>query len=186
MKTKRINTVHEEQICLSCGFCCDGTLFHKAILNRGEKENLPISIKKRYFQENDKEYFKLPCTYFNNLCTIYKEKKANVCSAFRCQLLKNYSQNKISQKEAFNIVNKAKIIRQNLLDSYIEITKEHKQNTFRGLLFFLGNHSKNKSDSKFDKTKIELLNIECNIFESLLVKYFKSEKSFMELIENER
>ena len=33
--------VIEQEICVTCGFCCDGTLFKYAVLQSGERGNLP-------------------------------------------------------------------------------------------------------------------------------------------------
>jgi len=53
----------EQQICLKCGLCCDGTMFVQAIPQKGEKGNLPEKIEKNYKKDTEGEYFKLPCPY---------------------------------------------------------------------------------------------------------------------------
>ena len=70
-----INSMKEQEICRSCGMCCDGTLFSRARLEAGEKGNLPIKIEERYHRNNESEFFKLPCPYFSKECTIYSQKK---------------------------------------------------------------------------------------------------------------
>ncbi len=35
----------EQDLCVNCGFCCDGTIFMHAVLIQGEKGNLPEKIQ---------------------------------------------------------------------------------------------------------------------------------------------
>ncbi|MBE0674536.1 MAG: hypothetical protein IH591_07745, partial [Bacteroidales bacterium] len=80
----------EQAICVVCGFCCDGTLFVNAGLNQGERgSGLPEKIEQASFSEGGRDYFRLPCNYFSGKCSIYDRNRADVCSSFRCQLLKD-------------------------------------------------------------------------------------------------
>ena len=169
------NSKNEQDICISCGFCCDGTLFHQAILQPGEKGSLPEKIEQAYFKKEDQEFFKLPCLYFDQKCTIYDQEKAIICSAFRCQLLNDFSENKISLKTAKEIVRNSKNTREELLQDYAQITGKEEKITFRQLLIELG---KLQKETKGQDLEFELFNASCNIFESLLIRYFKSEENF--------
>jgi hypothetical protein len=57
--------LNEQVICTKCGFCCDGTLFLHAGLVPGERGSLPEKIEKNSFSYDGKDFFKLPCLYFN-------------------------------------------------------------------------------------------------------------------------
>ena len=105
---KNLSPKAEQAICVTCGFCCDGTLFDHAVLQPGEKGNLPEYMERSYFKNEKGEYFRLPCEYFNENCSIYDQKKAHICSAFRCQLLKDFSKKKITQSNAKKVVRNAK------------------------------------------------------------------------------
>lgn len=174
-KGKNHSPKRAQQICIACGFCCDSTLFHNASLEPGEKGTLPASMEKSYFKNEKGEFFKLPCNYFDQKCTIYDQKKAIVCGAFRCKLLKDFAAKKISQKAALEIVRKAKITREELIEAYAKLSGKKGKITFRQLLIELGKLQKetNGQDMEF-----ELFNARCNIFESLLIRYFKSEENF--------
>ena len=121
----------EQEICISCGICCDGTLFNRASLEPGEKGQLPEKIEQNYFQVNGVDKFKLPCLYFDGKCTIYDQKKAIICSAFRCQLLNNFSVGKISINDTMNVISKAKTMRKELFASYRNISGEDIMIPFR-------------------------------------------------------
>lgn len=169
------NSKEEQEICISCGFCCDGTLFHQAVLQPGEKGSLPEKIEQTYFAKDNQEFFRLPCLYFDQKCTIYDQKKAIICSAFRCQLLNDFSEKKISLNEALEIIRKSKKTRQELLQKVSQLIGKKKQITFEELLTKLGRIQKEINEQEME---FEIFNARCNIFESLLIRYFKSEENF--------
>lgn len=182
MKSTTNNAIQEQDICKSCGFCCDRTLFSNANLKSGEKGQLPEKIEQNYFRDNDGEKFKLPCPYFDDKCTIYDQKKAIICSAYRCQLLINFSAGIISRKEAMSVVSKAKTTKEELLESFHNITGKNEVISFRELLLVLGKIQKSNNGTTSSNYDLELLIARCNIFESLLIKYFKPKKDFQEMI----
>lgn len=72
-----------ETLCQSCGFCCDGTLFQKALLRPEEleparKNGLRVVADKGFLQ---------PCPKLvERSCSIY-EQRPSVCRSFTCRLL---------------------------------------------------------------------------------------------------
>lgn len=171
----------EQTICINCGFCCDGTLFSNAVLELGEKGNLPVLIERGYIKKNDGEYFQLPCSYFNGKCSIYDQHKAHICSAFRCQLLKTFAADKVSFEEAQSIVKNAKKLREDVLNSALVLFPEVEGLHFRELLDFLFKKSK-QFDGKVEPLEFKILLGKCNLLETLLIKYFKSSSSFDKMI----
>jgi len=179
---KQVNNSFEEQeICVGCGFCCDGTLFDKAVLQPGEMENgeLPPRIAENYFKTDKGEWFSLPCHYFNGKCSIYKEKKAHVCSAYRCKLLHKFSWGKISKQQALQIITDSKKQRQEILEMAKEIWNEDL--TFSQLL------NKLKAESLQDSTdtnnkNVQILISKVIIFNVLLTRFFKTKADFNQLV----
>ena len=169
-----IGGLDEQQICITCGFCCDGTLFEHAVLEKGEKGNLPTKIEQRYFKRDDHEYFKLPCSYFDGKCSIYNQKKAHICSSFRCQLLRNFEAGKITQEDALKLVRQANQIREELLKEYQQLSGKTDVLTFREILVELNKKHKELENQSSISMEWEIFNAKCNIFESLLIKHFKS------------
>ncbi len=128
----------EQSVCVRCGFCCDGTLFHHAHLDEGERGHLPPEIEKNAFNTNGNEYFRLPCNYFSDKCTIYDQQRANVCGSYRCQLLFDMAAGTITVAGAHETVRRAAEIRDSLLEEYKQITGKREEIYFRKLLRELG------------------------------------------------
>lgn len=175
--------VAEQEICVNCGICCDGTLFDHAELEPGEMSSgeLPSKIAQNYRKMGEKERFMLPCHYFEEKCTIYDQKRAVVCSAFRCQLLKDFSKGRISKDDANKTVLNALKFRDEILELYKRIFGVDIKLSFRELLNEMGK----MTSPPTDKTKeLALLKAKCNIYETLLIKNFKSVKSFERMIDS--
>lgn len=179
---KNISSISEQEICITCGLCCDGTIFYNAVLEPGEKGNLPEKIEQQYFSKDDKEYFRLPCLYFDGKCTIYHSKKAVVCSAYRCQLLKDFADKKITRNEALDIIKNALKMREDIYQQYKTISGINNKTWFKQILSDIGKTIEEKSEVKSvnrDYTEIIAL---CNIYEALLIKHFRSAKDFESMI----
>ena len=168
----------EQSVCVSCGFCCDGTLFLHAHLNEGERGNLPEKIEEAAFTEDQKDFFHLPCQYFSGKCTIYDRKRADVCGSYRCQLLKDLSEAKISIDEARETVRQALLMRENIIEDFHRVTGSGKKLFFRRILAELGRLQKASLPNKILSTNLEMLTARCNIFEALLIKHFRSADDF--------
>jgi hypothetical protein len=172
----------EQSICVKCGFCCDGTLFLTAGLKPGERGGLPLKIEKKSYRDGDKEFFSLPCGYFSERCTIYSEKKAYVCSAYRCQLLKDLSDAKILFDDAVRVVEDARNMREEIIENYRIVTGTEAEVYFRKILRALGELQKQPSPEPQASMDISLLVARCNIFEALLIRHFRSADEFEKLV----
>ena len=173
--------IKEQEICVQCGLCCDGTLFGHAVLQKGERGNLPEKIEQQYGNEGEAEFFTLPCAYFEGKCTIYNQKKAVVCSAFRCQLLKTFAQGEVSQQDAVKIVTDALKFKVEIYELYKQVFGVDFKLSFRELLNELG---KMTAPSTKKIKELALLKAKCNIYETLLIKNFKSIKTFEAMIDS--
>lgn len=172
---------NEQKLCVSCGLCCDGTLFDKAVLQKGEKGSLPEKIEEKYFVEGEQEYFRLPCHYFNGKCSIYHLKKAHVCSSFKCQLLRDCIKGKVEYQAADSIVVHAKTLRAEIYDLASQLFDDEKKLPFRDLHTKLM-EIKAKEPLKMTDKLLELLMIKCQIFEVLLTRHFRADEEFQEMI----
>ena len=179
MPEKPVKATQEEQrICIECGFCCDGTLFHHAVLQAGEHGNLPEKIEQNYRQEGDREIFLLPCLYYSGMCTIYDGKKAIVCSGYRCQLLNDFTGGRVSMQDAMDTVTAAKGILQEIIRLYKDLTGKNHPLTFRELLNSLKSVTDDSNSKSAPDARAELLIGKCNIFEALLIRHFRSAGDF--------
>lgn len=183
-KTKGITpkkdiTDPEQIICLSCGFCCDSTLFDNATVKAGEKGNLPPKIEEKYFMNESGELFRLPCPYFDGKCTIYDQRKPQICSSFRCQLLKDFASGKISREEALLLVGKANEQREDIRASARNVLGSRAgEMPFRQLLHHLHDLMDTSPGTEAKKQDLNILAGKCNILEALHIRHFKSEKDF--------
>jgi hypothetical protein len=171
----------EQKICVGCGFCCDGTLFVHAVLKPEEKENLPEKISENIFIEGGRDYFRLPCEYFMGKCSIYDSRKADVCRSYRCQLLRDFAEHKISQDEAMTIVREAVSMRREILDLYRQFSGSNEK-YFMKILNELGKYQRAGTGKEVQGMNYEILQARCNIFKVLLIKHFRSEEEFEKMI----
>lgn len=169
----------EQLICISCGFCCEATLFDNATVKPGEKGTLPKKIEDKYFFNDSGEFFHLPCPYFDGKCSIYNQLKPKICSSFRCQLLKDFSSGRVHLEDAFLLIDQAKkqwkeirTSAQNLLGA------EASEMPFRKLLHHLYDLMKALPEEAQGNNGLKILAVKCNILEALHIRHFKSEKDF--------
>ncbi len=175
----------EQEICVTCGMCCDGTLFSNAILQPGEKGHLPAAMEKSYTKTDAGEFFKLPCSYFHGKCSIYDQKKAHVCSAFRCNLLKDFSEDKISQADAFIIVENAIKQRDEVIHLARTVFETTENMYLKSILEKIGKTEEDEDTAITTHPSFNLLKIKAIILETLLLRHFKSKESFDKMIIND-
>jgi len=164
--------VMEQKICVTCGFCCDATLFLKASLSHGERGHLPEKIEEASFTEEGKDFFLQPCLYFSGECTIYNRQRANICSTYRCRLLREMEEGKIAREDALKTVREAMDLRNAIMGEYKRISGKSAYIGFRQLLTELGKQMKHPANSEVPGGDYEMLLIRCNILEALLIKVF--------------
>jgi hypothetical protein len=88
-------------ICLSCGFCCDGTVIGFVQL---DSEELPKMRGLMDIEEgNGNGFFLQPCNNFCDGCTIYSQRPKQ-CANFKCGLLKSVEQNEVDFDSAVEII----------------------------------------------------------------------------------
>ena len=101
-------------LCMSCGFCCDGTLFGFGVLKKEDEKNLGefplLTINK------DKTEFEQPCPYFDSKCTIYDKTRPSVCSTFYCKQIKNLKEEKKTIDEVSQSITKIKAIKKEVYE----------------------------------------------------------------------
>ncbi|KAA3439235.1 YkgJ family cysteine cluster protein [Rufibacter hautae] len=88
-------------ICLSCGFCCDGTVVGFVQLSR---EELPLLSESSDVENTNGEgFFLQPCSNYCNGCSIYS-KRPRHCASYACALLEAVEQKQIDFDSAIKIV----------------------------------------------------------------------------------
>lgn len=104
-----------QSICLSCGMCCDGTLFDFAPIKPEDDLSALLAAGNTVVKREAESHLNLPCAaHIDNRCQIYNQPRPTICHTYHCLLLKRYSNEKISYEEA-----QVKVIRaQELKDNY--------------------------------------------------------------------
>ena len=96
-----------EELCLSCGLCCDGTLFGVVPLARdevqlAERASLPIH------RDEAKVGLKQPCgALVEGCCTIYAHRPKR-CLSYRCQVLKRFASGESTNEATQLLIARAK------------------------------------------------------------------------------
>jgi hypothetical protein len=89
-----------QTLCLSCGFCCDGTLFGSVPLEAADTLT-PLEVAGIAIHVDEAEtFFMQPCdAHREGCCQVYENRPAN-CRKYRCELLKKYESGGVSWDEA--------------------------------------------------------------------------------------
>ena len=101
-----------EQLCLSCGLCCDGTLFDGVKLEAGDNARklktlgLPISISR---SQTPVARFPQPCAALckDRTCRLYADRPAQ-CRIFECGVFKDARAGRIKFAVALRLVRQAR------------------------------------------------------------------------------
>ena len=92
-----------ENICVSCGLCCDGTLIGFVQLDRDE---LPVLRELKEIEEVDGNgFFLQPCSNLGSEgCTIYAQRPTN-CDKFNCHLITRVAKKELAFDAAIERLN---------------------------------------------------------------------------------
>jgi hypothetical protein len=95
-----------QSLCLTCGLCCDGTIFSSVQL-KSDDEIIPLkAVGINIVPDSDSNRFKLPCAAHKNCtCTVYSNRPQD-CRTYRCELLKRFERDDISHEAALEIINR--------------------------------------------------------------------------------
>ena len=131
-----LNSKKVSELCISCGMCCDGTLFNKGNIKDNDDKAFIESIGIEVFHEKGKDFFRQPCNQFKSCCTIYDKPRPSVCNNFFCDPLKKYQKNEINWEIAESQVLKALNIKNQILKLAVEF-EELKDFNIRNIFDFL-------------------------------------------------
>lgn len=167
MKIEPENT--EQQICVACGFCCDGTLFHKATALEGKSHPL-IEIETA---EDGNRGFILPCHLFKDgCCSIYDQERPSVCGKFRCKLLRNVAAGNVTTTEAVKRVDQAKKLKQEIFDELQALGYDVHIGLNQAVAQFKTRQLETLSETEFN-TRFAKLLVKYQLLNEYLKKHFK-------------
>jgi hypothetical protein len=94
-------------LCLSCGLCCDGSLFSNGLLI-GDEVDLARSLGMAVLRSSGGTgsfKFGQPCSCFRDgCCAVYDQEKPSVCTTYRCELLEGYSAGTIDLESCRDVI----------------------------------------------------------------------------------
>ena len=95
-----------QSLCLTCGLCCDGTLFSSVRL-KPDDEVAPLrAVGISFISNGEANEFKQPCAAYKNCtCAVYANRPRK-CRTYKCELLKSFERAEISYGSALEIINK--------------------------------------------------------------------------------
>lgn len=99
----------EQKLCMSCGLCCDGSLFAWVKLRPAELFPAEAAGLRVYGAHPADRGFAQPCSAFVGHCAIYTSGfYPKGCLAYRCSLLKRCADGTVTVEEAARIISKTK------------------------------------------------------------------------------
>ncbi len=101
-----------ESLCLACGMCCDGALFHHVQLEKGDDARklkalgLPILVPRG---QGTVARFPQPCSALcaDRTCRIYADRPAQ-CRSFECGVFKDVVAGRLEAAAALRLVKRAR------------------------------------------------------------------------------
>ncbi|MEI6137638.1 MAG: YkgJ family cysteine cluster protein [Mariniphaga sp.] len=161
-----------QNICIYCGFCCDGTLFNHARIKENEQIATNFSFE---IIEKEKRSFKQPCPYYiNNICVIYAERPYAVCESFQCKLLKALGTGIISFDGAMKNIDDVTGLKTKIENQLFKYHPENKGDSLTAKMKEFNSHFKGTmSEAEFRK-KYGKMVLDYFILNEILDNKFKS------------
>lgn len=164
-----VNSENEvSDLCVSCGMCCDGTLFEKGAIRNEKDRETADDLGMGTFEFHGKLFFKMPCCHFSTCCTIYERLRPDICSEFFCVPLKKYKKGEQTFEDAKQQV-------QSLLEYRDKLLKAASQFSETRNLNFIELKAKLEASSE-DSEKVNVykdLFLLFFLFENVRKKYFR-------------
>ena len=96
------------RLCLACGLCCNGVLFHIVRLQPGDSVKQLESLGMKLNRKKREPYFRQPCCFLKDCtCTQY-EARPQRCRLFECQQIKRLALHEVTEAEAGRHIGEAK------------------------------------------------------------------------------
>ncbi len=102
-------------LCVSCGMCCDGTLFGRVRLYPEDKDIISTDWSPQI--DHQKQMMLLPCEYFDGCCSIYQRSRPKECGRYFCYPLRQVRNGELLIDDAKELVGKILKIRQQFVET---------------------------------------------------------------------
>lgn len=145
-------TTPEQLLCVSCGLCCNGTIFGKVFLKPADDE-APLEAGGIEIQTKETEkFFELSCAaHQENCCQVYAVRPTN-CRSYQCELLKKYESGSVSWRAAQSRISQARTLREKLRIELAQILPDADQTSVNAVLKIVPEHQEIIADPVLLKT----------------------------------
>lgn len=107
-----------QELCLSCGLCCDGTLFTHVPVGTEPPEQLAAAGLPVEMKEGAGPQFLQPCPAWQGGCCQVYDLRPDTCRTFRCRLLKKCEQDAVAMSDALDTVRRTQRLRDHIHDAW--------------------------------------------------------------------
>ncbi len=159
----------EENICLACGICCDGTLIGFVEVEAAEFSRLKGILEVE--ESNQIGFFLHPCEKFCEKCTIY-DQRPKQCGLFECKILKSYEQNEMDFTSATQIIQEVIQKKQAIEAQLIHLEIVLKSNSFCFKMMEVKNLSTKKKLNNLKSNNQQGLMVDIHALNQLVWKHF--------------
>lgn len=94
----------QAQLCRACGFCCDGTLFDHAPLQRQELPSARRGPLRIVTLADESHALAQPCPARGETGCVVYEHRPVACRRFDCRLVRSLEEDEVSLPEALSLV----------------------------------------------------------------------------------
>src|SRR5436190_3387567 len=169
----------QQSLCLSCGLCCDGTIFGRVQL---KADDILGPLKSGLIQielKGTKTFFRQPCSaYRESCCQIYEDRPTN-CRDYRCELLKKYEAQVVTWEDAQEKIRRARKLREEISATLRRLTPGRDDMSISAVLKIVPSPEELRRDQtllkKWGSTLLPL-----SALLDCLQSHFKSRKSLLE------
>ncbi|HWB61000.1 MAG TPA: YkgJ family cysteine cluster protein [Chthoniobacteraceae bacterium] len=96
------------RLCAECGLCCNGVMFHKAMLQPGEKPGQLAALGLRIMRKKGGHYLAQPCAaHTGTRCSVYEGRPLR-CRIFACRQLRRAMAGEITEAAALEKIRDAR------------------------------------------------------------------------------
>jgi hypothetical protein len=100
--------LEEQSICIDCGLCCDGTMFHAIDLEPSDDVALLRERGAVLVTDSDSRRFQQPCVAFDGSCCSVYESRPTTCRTYVCALLASVNTGDTAIADAQVVIRRAR------------------------------------------------------------------------------
>lgn len=134
-------TAQDNAICIDCGLCCNGTMFHAIDLDPSDDVRVLLTRGAVMVTDAQSKRFHQPCPGFDGSHCLVYESRPSACRSFTCSLLTSVTSGRTSPDEARSIIARTRELADALeidfqsdSDSSVVHLGQHGMSTYLGIM----------------------------------------------------